>query len=223
MEKKMLTLSEELFLLTMDEKKSSVTVSSVKALPTALVSTMLIELILCNKIQLDSNEKIIMVDSTSTDNKNLNRILNNIAETKKPKKLTFWAETFSSKPKNLRKELVSSLIEKKILKEKKDKLIWVIPFIDYSQADASAKFWRKRHLRAIVLAGEKIDPQSAALLSLIKACGLLDHIFTNDEMKYSRRRVQELVRDESLPPDFIETIDKISNAAALIITEAESD
>ncbi|HVP22127.1 MAG TPA: GPP34 family phosphoprotein [Anaerolineaceae bacterium] len=217
----MLTLAEELFLLTMNEKKSSVAVSSAQALPAALVGAMLLDLIIEGKIELIDGERVGLAKGVPSENKYLNHILEKITTARKPKKLLYWTEAFSLKPKKLEKELVKSLIAKKILKIKKKKLIWVIPFIDYSQEDASAKFWRKRHLRAIILAGEKVDPQSAALLSLLKACGLLDHLFTIDEIKYAGNRAEELFIDQSLDPVYIEMIKRVSAIAASVIESNE--
>jgi len=219
----MLTLSEELFLLTMNEKKNSLAVSSAHALPAALSGAIFVELIQNKMVQLDENSKVSLVEPAPADNKNADHFLKKIASAKKPKKLEYWIGVFSLQSKKLHKEIVSSLIEKKILKEKKGRLLWVIPFLDYSQADASAKFWRKRHLRAIILAGEKIDPQSAALLSLLKASGLLDHVFTNDEIKFAGKRADDLLRDEALASDFIKMLEKISTAARAAITAVESD
>ena len=217
----MLTLSEELFLLTMSERKSSVAVSSAQALPAVMVGAMLEELFAIGKIMLEGGEKVLIVSPSKTENEYFNHILSKIQKAKKPKKLTFWVEIFSTKPKKLEKSLVGSLIAKKVLKEKKKKLLWVIPFLDYSQADASAKFWRKRHIRAIILAGEKIDPQSAALLSLLKSCNLLDYLFTNDEMHYARKRAEELIEDPSLTKAFMAISDKVSAACAKVIETGE--
>jgi len=217
----MLTLSEELFLLTMSERKSSVAVSSAQALPAVMVGAMLEELFAIGKIMLEGGEKVLIVSPSKTENECFNHILSKIQKAKKPKKLTFWVEIFSTKPKKLEKSLVGSLIAKKVLKEKKKKLLWVIPFLDYSQADASAKFWRKRHIRAIILAGEKIDPQSAALLSLLKSCNLLDYLFTNDEMHYARKRAEELIEDPSLTKAFMAISDKVSAACAKVIETGE--
>ncbi len=217
----MLTFSEELFLLTMSERKSSVAVSSAQALPAALVGAMLAELLMIGKIMLEDGEKVLIVSRSKTENECFNHILTKIQKAKKPKKLTYWIEILSTKSKKLEKSLVDSLIAKKVLKEKKKKLLWVIPFLDYSQADASAKFWRKRHIRAIILAGEKIDPQSAALLSLLKACNLMDYLFTNDEMHYARKRSEELIADPSLNNAFVAISEKVATACEKVIETSE--
>ncbi len=217
----MLTLAEELFLLTLNEKKNSIAVSSAKALPAAMVSAMLIDFFLEGRIQMVDNDKVSLVDGDSSESDYFNHLLEKIGKAKKPKKLSHWIEAFSSKPKKLEKSLVKSLIEKKVLKEKKKKLLWVTPFIDYSQADASAKFSRKRHLRAVILAGEKADLRSAILLSLLRAYELMNFIFTDDEISYARNRIEAIIRDPSLDATVHEITDKVSIASAKVIKPAD--
>ena len=217
----MLTLSEELFLLTMSERKSSVAVSSAQALPVALVGAMLTELLVISKITLEDGDKVLLVSPSKTENEYFNYVLSKIEKAKKPKRLVHWVETFSEKPNKLEKSLVDCLIAKKVLKEKKKKLLWVIPFLDYSQADASAKFWRKRHIRAIILAGETIDIQSASLLNLLISCKLMDYLFTNDEMRYAEKRAEEVIKDPSLTPVFVNISGKVSSACAKAVEAGE--
>ena len=214
-----LTLSEELFLLTLSEKKSSVEASSAQALPVGLVGAMLVDLLAIGKIGLGEGERVSLSSPSPTENECYNYILGKIEKANKPKKLAYWVENLSAKPAKLEKRLVASLIEKKILKEKKKKLLWVLPYLDYSQADASAKFWRKRHIRAIILAGEKVDAQSAALLNLLKSCCLLEFLFTADEIRYALKRSTELMKDASLPIAFMDMTDRVC-AACLRVIEA---
>jgi hypothetical protein len=72
----------------------------------------------------------------------------------------------------------------------------------------------KHRLRAIVLAGEKHDEYAVALLSLVQAIDLLDHIFTVDEIKSARKRVQTLVQDDTLGAAVREALQDIAAAAA---------
>ena len=217
----MLTLSEELFLLTLSEKKSSVAVSSSQALPVAMVGAMLVELLAIGKIKLEDEEKVKLASASLTEAEYFNIILAKIARVHKPKKLSHWVEEISLKPKKLERSLIDSLIGKKIIKEKKKKLLWVVPFLDYSQADASAKFFRKRHIRAIILAGETIDPQSAALLGLLKSCCLMEFLFTADEVRYALKRSEELIQDDSLPPAFVTVTEKVCAACSKVIESGE--
>jgi len=59
------------------------------------------------------------------------------------------------------------------------------------------------------------------LLSLLNACKMLDHVFTKDEIKSSRHRVNDLVKDEILGRavfDVIQEVESGSIAAMLIIS-----
>ncbi len=109
--------------------------------------------------------------------------------------------------------MLGELIARGILREEEKKFLWVIPTLEYSQQDASVKYQRKQHLRDIVLGGQTPDQQSVALLSLLKAIDMLDHIFTLDEIKAAGKRVNEIIKDEAVGKAVVEILDSISSAA----------
>jgi golgi phosphoprotein 3 len=74
----------------------------------------------------------------------------------------------------------------------------VIPYSVYPQQNASAKYWIKHQLRAVVMANEKAETRTLILLSLLKACRLLNLVFTKDERKAAANQIDELVKGEVL-------------------------
>lgn len=210
----MLTLTEELFLLSLREKKSTVGLPYSTAMPYALGGAMLAELVFSGQIQIDKDKRVWLInDAQPLEDKRLTELLDMIRESAKPRKITHWIITIAGKGKKLEKKLLGELIAQGILKEEEKKILWVIPYTEYSQQDASAKYLRKQHLRDIVLAGKAVDQQSVALLSLLKAIDLLNHLFTPDEIKAAGNRVDEIIKDESIGKAVIETVDSISSAA----------
>jgi Golgi phosphoprotein 3 len=223
----MLTLTQELLLLALREKKKTVELPGSSALPYALAGAMLVELVLAGKIQLEGNRKVVPVMVSQPDetpqpveNQRLNELADLIRRTPKPRKASYWILTTVRKAKKLVKNLLEELIASGVLKEEEKKVLWVIPYTytAYSQQDASAKYQRKQRLRDIVLGGQPVDPQSVALLSLMKAADLLDHLFTSDEMKAASSRVGEIVKDEAIGKAVIETLDTISFATLAAIS-----
>jgi hypothetical protein len=218
----MLTLSEELFLLSLHERRSSLGLSPAQAFPYALAGALLVELILAGKIHLEDGKKVVVDNTSPTGDVQLDSLLEVFQIVKKARKITYWINVFGSKSKKLQKGLTTSLLAKNILKEEKKRFLWVIPYVEYTQLDASAKFWRKQHLRAIVLADDKADEQSIVLLSLLKACNLLSNIFTEDEIKLAKKQVDELVKDEAIGQAVGEIVDEITTAAAAAAMAAVS-
>ena len=215
-----ITLSEELFLLSFYERKTSLALSPSPALPYALAGALLVELLLAGKIHLEESRRVMVDDVSPTGDPQLDSLLEYFQLVKKPKKLTYWINVFGSRMKKIQKGLVTSLLAKNVLREEKKRFLWVIPYSEFTQLDASAKYWRKQHLRAIVLGGDRSDDQSVALLSLLKACNLLNNIFTEDEIKVAARRVDDLIRDEAVGQAVVETVDEIAAAAAAMAAMA---
>jgi len=216
----MLTLSEELFLLSLREKKDAVAFSNRAELPYALAGALLLELYLAGKVRLDG-KKVAAVGRPTASGELLSQLLEKIAAGQ-PKKLTYWVETFGGKERKLRKAVVAGLVMKGILKEEEKTLLWVIAYTGYAEQDTSAKFALKQRLRAVVLGGQKADERTVALLSLGRAAGLLDHLFTRDEMQRARKGIEALVQDEAVGQAVSETIEAIGAAVMAAVMVATS-
>lgn len=210
----MLTLAEELLLFSFHEKKKSVVLKPSIFLTYALAGALLAELTLQGKLCLEDNDKLIVVEGQTNDNTQSIELLDTIRAAKKPKKITHWVEVLGANNNKLQRELVEMLIAKGVLQENKKRLLWVIPYVEYSPQDVSAKFWRKQQLRGFIFGGENADQRSIALLSLLNAARILDHVFTEDEIKAARKRIENLVEDEKFGQAVIETVDAIAAAAA---------
>ena len=74
-------------------------------------------------------------------------------------------------------------------------------------------------LRGIVLAQENTQPRDIALLSMVRASGLLDLIFLRDELKLADRQINELVFKQALSNSVIQTIQEIECAIADLVEE----
>ncbi len=189
----MFTLTEELFLLSLREGTNSVNLPHSSTLPYALAGAMLVELSLRDRIRVEDGKWIIPVDNLpEEDDERLKELLADIHASTKPRKITHWINQVGAKGEELERKLLTALVKRGVLKEEKKKFLWVIPFTEYSQQDASAKYLRKQQLRDIVLGGKEPDKQSLVLLSLMKSIDLLGQIFTQDEMKAARSRIEEM-------------------------------
>lgn len=89
---------------------------------------------------------------------------------------------------------------------------WVVPFPDSPETNASAKFVLKARIRKSVLTDEDLKLHDLALLSLVKACNLLNLVFTKDERKMARRRIYELMVSITLKDPEFQTIQEIEAA-----------
>jgi len=206
-----LTLCEELLLVTIDDVKGAITSSVLDVLPYGLAGAVLAELALHGKIQLD-DRKLVIIDDSLLNQPLLDEIVLFLAQSKSPHKTAYWINKLAEW--KLHKQALRSLVERGVLRQEEKRYLWVIPYDVYPQQDASAKYWLKTGLRAVVMAGEKAEPRTLILLSLLKACRMLNLVFTKDERKAAEFQIESLVKDEAFGEAVARTLDDIETAAS---------
>jgi hypothetical protein len=216
----MLTLYEELQLLSIHEDKGTFIGSALDLLKPGLVGAILAELALTGKITIGNNHRIQLVDGTPTEDPFLDGALTILKESDKERKFSYWINNLIPKPEKLRAQITASLIQKGILTQEDNRLLWVIPSPFHPEIKASTKYSVITHLRSIVLAQEEPQPREIAFLGLVFACGLLDLVFLRDERKLASQRINELVVTEAMQDPILETIQEIDSAIA---SEVEED
>jgi hypothetical protein len=216
----MLTLFEELFLLSIDDENGSPLPSITDNLGFGLSGSLIAELALRGKASVGETHRLELVDSAPTGDKILDEALEQIQSSNQPRKVTYWIKHFSDEPKKLRKSLVERLETNEVVKQEENRLSWVIPYADSQDSNAPAKFVIKSRLRQSVLVDEDLDVHDLALLGLVKACSLLNLIFTKDERKLARRRIYEIMVGKMLGNPSIQAIQEIE---AAVESQAEAD
>jgi golgi phosphoprotein 3 len=209
----MLILAEELFILALDAEKGNIPGSLASQLQYGLSGALLADLALMGKIGLDDKKKLELLDWTLCGDDLLDRTLTKIVNSDRLRKMTHWVKLFSSNSEQTYKELGERLVEKGILQKESRKYLWVIPSDAFPEKDASAKYLIKNNLRAVVFTGKIPDPYVLALLGLVKACNMLDNVFTKDELKMANKLVEQKIQDETIGRDVAETIQEIKSAA----------
>jgi Golgi phosphoprotein 3 len=209
----MLILAEELFILALDPEKGNIPSSIAAQLQYGVSGALLADLALMGKIGLDNKKKLELIDFSLCGDELLDRTLMKIVNSERLRKMTHWVKFFSSNSENTYKELGERLVEKGILQKESRKYLWVIPSEAFPEKDASAKYLIKNNLRAVVLTGKKPDAYVLALLSLVRACNMLDSVFTKDELKMARKLVDQKIQDVTVGKEVAETIQEIESAA----------
>jgi golgi phosphoprotein 3 len=208
----MLTLFDELYLLTQHadrEKKSSY---KYEKFYFGLAGSILAELALASKVQVNQKHRLELVDATSTGDEILDRALLMMQESAKPRKLTYWVEELTGKFEKITKRLTERLVSNGVFNVEDDELLWAIPSQVYPDHNASAKYCLKEHLRAIALADGVNDLRSLALLCLVDSTEMLDLVFTRDERREANRNIHEMLITEALKEPAAQAIEEIHNA-----------
>ncbi|HEY9076736.1 MAG TPA: GPP34 family phosphoprotein [Anaerolineaceae bacterium] len=208
-----LTLAEELFLISLDDTSGKLRGDDYLAY--GLAGAFLIDLAFLGKLFIDQKKNLHLQNMEMPDESLLVPVMTSLIEAKKEKKVTAWIYALSER--KFSKKVPARLVERGIVKEEKKHWFWVIPYVAYPQQDASAKYWIKEKLRAIVQAGRTGDPRTVALLSLLKACRMLDLVFTRDERKAASKRIDQLVKDDLIGNEVAATIEEIESAASAAV------
>jgi hypothetical protein len=208
----MLTLFEELYLFTLFDDREKKTAIKVEKLPYGLAGSILAELVLAGKVQLNQKRRLEVVDAASTGDDMLDKTLQDLQESEKPRKLTYWIEALSEKSEKLRKRLSERLVSSGVFVVEDDERLWAIPSQVYPERNATAKYCLKERLRAIALADGVNDIHSLALLCMLNSSDMLDLVFTKDERREANRNIHEMLVTEALKTPAAQAIEEIHNA-----------
>lgn len=212
METPLLNLAEELFLLAINEENRRLASTYLNY---GLAGAMLADLALLGRVRVGEKRKLVVVDGTPTGDPLLDLGFMEILETKRPAKLLDWVNILAEK--RFWKRVPESLIAKGILYREDKQFLWVFPYAAYPQKDATAKYWIKENLRSIALTSQPGETRRVILLSLCKACQMLNLIFTKDERKTAAKRINELLRGETFGEAVAKTLEEIQSAAAAAV------
>lgn len=214
----MLTLYEELFILSIHEEKGTIMRTAERTLGYGLSGAIIAELALRGKVRAEENHRLEVIDSSETGDKILDKALGNIVESD-PHKVSYWVRAFLKKPGKFLNKVSEGLVSKGTLINEDSNWHWVLPYSE-EEPNASVKYLLKRRLRELVLTCGDPDLHDMALLSLAKSSNLLFLIFTRDERKTAERLIHETLIGKALAHPAAQTIEEIE---AAVTSQTEAD
>ncbi len=212
----MTSLSEELLLLALDDKKGSVGMTASTTLDTALAGAQLLDLVLAHKLLLEDG-RITVANAAPTGDAVLDEALKKIADDPKTRKPAIWIPKMT---KGLRKRLLAELVHKGILAEDRKKLLGFIPSTRHPSLDPTAETEAWDRLRAALLDDVTPDERTAALAAVIQAADLEGLILDRDERKLAKARLKELAKDQAMSPAIASAISSVNAATTAAIMAA---
>lgn len=208
----MLTIYEELLLLSIHEAKGTFIHSVADRVTLGIGGAVLAELALMGNIKLSKNHRLKLIDDSKTDIDVLDEAIAALKESGKDRKFGYWINTFTKRAEKFRQKIIESLIQKGVFTQDDENIFWAIPSPLQPDLNASTKYLVNKRLRGIVLAQEELQSRDITLLTLIKACGLLNLVFLRDERKLANRNIYELEINHALKNPVILTIQEIEIA-----------
>lgn len=201
-----LTIAEEVVLIALDEETGCGLTRP--GLDWALAGSIIVELVLAQRISVGDGDVITLVDSTPTGIAHMDIVL---AE----------AESAAKVPQLLRRArqgvsgyTVSALVDRGLVQPKRGWLLGVIPVYRYPSGDVSTKYAVRDLLVETVLKGHVPSDRTAALIGVLYAANLWRRSVPTGRRFRVRRRMGEIAKGQGMDPTVRKTISRTKSAVA---------
>lgn len=208
----MLSFSEEIYLLALDDVTGAIYDSSDKlSISFSLIGAVLCELSFMGRI--DTDEKLVyLISDKSTGNPTLDSVLDTISKGENKLPVSYWLKNLSAQSNKIENTVIEQLIDKGVLKKAEKKIFGIFTATTYPKK--SNKKILEDRTRELVLTEDAVPtPREAVLISLIQACNLFPKILSKDEFKSSQARIINLSKLESIGRETTRMIEVIRNIA----------
>ena len=185
-----LTLTEKIVLLALDNKGWFG--SSEHNIKFGLTGAILFQLVVQERLEI--KDKMVQVISTkSIGDPLLDRILNHIKSSKKNRSLRNWIQNIVYKKLLLRKTILKSLIEKKIIIKEEFSMLWVFYQFKYPILNVEIKEKIRKALYEAIMKGEQLSEQDTMFIIVMDTCKMVRKNFRYfDNYNKVRRRIKEI-------------------------------
>jgi golgi phosphoprotein 3 len=207
----MLTAAEELFLLAHDNQSGNFTEIPGVVLDRALAGAVLMELSILDRIDTDL-EKLVVIDRTPTGERLLDYALEQIAAESAVHSPSTWLDILQKHGQELQDMAIESLIQRGILREEKGTILWVFETRRYPLIDGREQMEVKRRIANLLLSDEIPEPRDIIIISLAEVCGVLQRVFSHEELERAGDRIQQIVRLDLIGHAMRESITELQNA-----------
>lgn len=207
----MISFPEEILLLALDEKSGALKELPTLALPYALSGAVLMDLALADRIDTDL-KTLTLVSAEPLGNSILDPALATIAASPEPKPIEHWLEVFANDSHAIKTRALAHLTATGILKQEEHRLLWLIPTRRYHTLDNREKSEIRVRLHSLITSDEIPEPRDIVLLTLLKACNLLEEILNEDEIQKHRDRIQQLSKMDLIGQAVARSISEIQNS-----------
>ena len=186
----MLTFTEEILLLLLDDEKGAFVKVPKERLACALVGAVLMDLAFASRIDTDP-KKLVVNDAAPTGNSILDPTLSRLAAHGYGSNTRTWIRVLSVEDaEGIRERALESLVVRGVLERREAKVLWVLRSRRYPKIDGKAEKEVKLRIDEVLFSDEIPSPRDVALIGLVDACGLFGNVF--HEIVRVRPRIDQL-------------------------------
>lgn len=166
----------------------------------SVAAAVLAELLLLNLIRVnrDNKDKVEVLDASPTGDAVLDEVLQKIADKKRPDTLKNWVMRIGQIPK-LKHKVAEQLVADGIIKSDEKKIFWLFTQKIYPEVDPEPERHLRHEMRRLVLDKPlEIDPRVALMVALAKSAHVLNDVFSKEELKTHKVRIEQISKGEEL-------------------------
>jgi hypothetical protein len=189
-------LSQDLILLALNPQTGKTRFSFYAALEYGLVGSLLLDLVLQDKLEIDNNNRVIGAIAGNTGDEFLDRHLNEVLASSRPQTARFWITRWRRRYRWFQPIVLQNLVDLGVLERQEQRILGLLPTQRYFLTDESIQREIVQQVRAAVLEGIGLDSRMAALISLMQASHLTDAVFRPEERPEARSRIKAIAREE---------------------------
>ena len=189
-------LSQDLILLALNPQTGKTRFSFYAALEYGLVGSLLLDLVLQGKLEIDNDNRVIGAITGNTGDEFLDRHLNEVLASSRPRTARFWITRWRRRYRWFQPVVLQNLVDLGVLERQEQRILGLFPTQRYFLTDESIQREIVQQVRAAVLEGIGLDSRMAALISLMQASHLTDAVFRPEERPEARSRIKAIATEE---------------------------
>lgn len=189
-------LSQDLILLALNPQTGKTRFSFYAALEYGLVGSLLLDLVLQGKLEIDNDNRLIGAIAGNTGDEFLDRHLNEVLASSRPRTARFWITRWRRRYRWFQPIVLQNLVDLGVLQRQEQRILGLFPTQRYFLTDESIQREIVQQVRAAVLEGTGLDSRMAALISLMQASHLTDAVFRPEERPEARSRIRAIAEGE---------------------------
>ncbi|NES96023.1 MAG: GPP34 family phosphoprotein [Desertifilum sp. SIO1I2] len=189
-------LSQDLILLALNPQTGKTRFSWYAALEYGLVGSLLLDLVLRGKLEIDNDNRVFGAIAGNTGDEFLDRHLNEVLASSRPRTARFWITRWRRRYRWFQPIVLQNLVDLGVLERQEQRILGLFPTQRYFLTDESMQREIVQQIRAAVLEGIGLNSRMAALISLMQASHLTDAAFRPEERPEARSRIRAIAEGE---------------------------
>jgi golgi phosphoprotein 3 len=214
-----LSLAEELLLLALNDEKGTVLMAGATGLPYGLAGALLVELVDAGLLRLEG-KTLVAAPAGATRDEILDGILIQLRTAKRTRDLRYWVGRIGRSGGKLKAKVADRLVGKGILQREEHRVLLIFPTTRFPQVNPMPEYGARERIRAALRGMTPPDERTAALISLVHACGLVGILFDKGERREAKKKAKEIAKSQPIGAAVAQTVEAIQ--AAVVAAAAGS-